>query len=87
MSTLNDDLLRQWNWPWPASGTPRMNWFSNTKTTPPQRGFTRCCTRSRATLATARYWYRRADRMDHVADEPRAELAAIKAELTTDEHR
>ena len=29
----------------------------------------------------ARYWYRRADRMDHVADEPRAELAAIQAEL------
>lgn len=29
----------------------------------------------------ARYWYRRADRMDRVEDEPRAELAAIKAEL------
>ena len=27
-----------------------------------------------------RYWYRRADRMDHVEDEPRAELAAIQAE-------
>jgi hypothetical protein len=32
----------------------------------------------------ARYWYRRADRMDHLADEPRAELAAILKELTTD---
>jgi hypothetical protein len=31
--------------------------------------------------ANSRYWYQRADRMDHVADEPRAELAAIKAEL------
>ncbi len=29
----------------------------------------------------SRYWYRRADRMDHVNDEPRAELAAIRAEL------
>ena len=29
----------------------------------------------------AQYWYRRASRMDHVADEPRAELAAIQAEL------
>jgi hypothetical protein len=29
----------------------------------------------------ARYWYRRADRMDRVVDEPRAELAAIQAEL------
>ena len=38
-------------------------------------------------LGNARYWYRRADRMDHVADEPRAEWAAIRAELTTDEHR
>ena len=38
-------------------------------------------------LANSRYWYRRADRMDRVADEPRAELAAIRAELTTDEHR
>ncbi|HKW31321.1 MAG TPA: hypothetical protein VJT54_18505 [Verrucomicrobiae bacterium] len=35
-------------------------------------------------LGNARYWYRRADRMDHVADEPRAELAAIRAELTAD---
>ena len=34
-------------------------------------------------LGNARYWYRRADRMDRVADEPRAELAAIQAELTT----
>jgi hypothetical protein len=29
----------------------------------------------------SRYWYRRADRMDHVNDEPRAELAVIRAEL------
>jgi hypothetical protein len=35
----------------------------------------------------ARYWYRRADRMEHVADEPHAELAAIQDELTTDEHQ
>ena len=32
-------------------------------------------------LGNARYWYRRADRMDRVADEPRAELAAIQADL------
>jgi len=32
-------------------------------------------------LANGRYWYRRADRLDRVADEPRAELAAIQAEL------
>ena len=32
-------------------------------------------------LGNARYWYRRADRMDHVADEPRAELTVIQAEL------
>ena len=38
-------------------------------------------------LGNARYWYRRADRMDRVEDETRAELAAIQAELTTDEHR
>lgn len=35
-------------------------------------------------LANARYWYRRANRMDHLADEPRAELAAVRAELTAD---
>lgn len=29
----------------------------------------------------ARYWYRRADRMQHVEDEPRAELAVIQNEL------
>jgi hypothetical protein len=32
-------------------------------------------------LGNARYWYRRADRLDRVADEPCAELAAIRAEL------
>ena len=32
-------------------------------------------------LANARYWYRRADRMNHVEDEPHAELAAIRDEL------
>jgi hypothetical protein len=33
-------------------------------------------------LGNASYWYRRANRMDRVADEPRIELAAIRAELT-----
>jgi hypothetical protein len=32
-------------------------------------------------LGNARYWYHRADRMNQVADEPRAELAAIQEEL------
>jgi hypothetical protein len=32
-------------------------------------------------LGNARYWYRRANRMDHVDDEPREELAAIQGEL------
>jgi hypothetical protein len=33
-------------------------------------------------LGNASYWYRRANRMDRVADKPRIELAAIRAELT-----
>jgi hypothetical protein len=37
-------------------------------------------------LGNARYWYRRADRMEHVEDEPRAELSAILNELTADKH-
>ena len=32
-------------------------------------------------LGNARYWYRRADRMDRVTEEPRAELADIQAKL------
>ena len=32
-------------------------------------------------LGNARYWYRRADRIEHVEDEPRVELAAIQNEL------
>ena len=60
---------------------------SNTNTTPSPRGFTPCCTSLEGDLGNARYWYRRADRMEHVADEPRAELAAIKVELTTDGYR
>jgi hypothetical protein len=30
----------------------------------------------------SRYWYARAGQLDHVADEPRAELGAIKSALT-----
>ena len=32
-------------------------------------------------VANSRYWYRRAGRLDRVTEEPRAELAAIQAEL------
>ncbi len=32
-------------------------------------------------LANSRYWYRRANRMDHANAEPRTELAVIQAEL------
>jgi hypothetical protein len=32
-------------------------------------------------LGNSRYWYRLAGRLEHVSDEPRAELAAIKVEL------
>jgi ATP/maltotriose-dependent transcriptional regulator MalT len=32
-------------------------------------------------LANARYWYRQANQMSHLANEPRAELAAIQSEL------
>jgi hypothetical protein len=31
--------------------------------------------------ANARYWYRRAGRIDHVGDEPASELAAIRESL------
>ena len=29
----------------------------------------------------SRYWYRRASKLEHTSDEPRAELAAIKEEI------
>lgn len=32
-------------------------------------------------LGNSRYWYSRAGRLDHVKDEPGAELAAIQTEL------
>ena len=32
-------------------------------------------------LSNSRYWYRRSGKLEHVEDEPRAELAGIKAEL------
>jgi hypothetical protein len=32
-------------------------------------------------LGNSRYWYHRAGQMDHVEDEPRAELAIIRTEL------
>jgi len=31
--------------------------------------------------SNSRYWYRHADRMTHVADDPQTELAAIRAEI------
>jgi hypothetical protein len=33
-------------------------------------------------LGNARYWYRRADKLDHVDDEPRSELTLIKTQLS-----
>lgn len=33
--------------------------------------------------SNARYWYRRAGQLGHVADDPRAELLTIKAAMTT----
>jgi hypothetical protein len=32
-------------------------------------------------LSNSRYWYRRADKLDHVEDEPRTELTAVQTEL------
>jgi hypothetical protein len=32
-------------------------------------------------LGNARYWYRRAGRLDRIDDEPRADLIAIRAQL------
>jgi hypothetical protein len=32
-------------------------------------------------LGNSRYWYHRAGKLDHVTDEPRAELVATKAEF------
>ena len=34
-------------------------------------------------LSNSRYWYRRANRPDETAKEPRAELASIRAELSS----
>jgi hypothetical protein len=32
-------------------------------------------------LSNSHYWYRRADKLDHVEDEPRVELMTIQTEL------
>jgi len=34
-------------------------------------------------LGNSRYWYSRANRLDHVNDEPRAELARIQEDLSS----
>ena len=34
-------------------------------------------------LGNARYWYHRAGRIDRIDDEPRAELTAIRAQLSS----
>jgi hypothetical protein len=34
-------------------------------------------------LDNSRYWYRRAKQLEHVADEPRAELGSIRAALAS----
>ena len=34
-------------------------------------------------LSNARYWYHRANQLDHLADEPRAELAALRLKCSS----
>jgi len=36
-------------------------------------------------LGNARYWYRRAGRLDRVEEEPRAELMVIRAQLSSNQ--
>ena len=81
MSVLNDDLLRavelaladQWD-----AAHNLVQQYENTTTA---AWIHAVLHKIEGDLGNARYWYRHADRMDHVTDEPRAELAAIQAKL------
>jgi len=69
-----------WNWLWPASGTPRHNRVQQYEDGT-AAWLHAVLHKMEGDLGNSRYWYRRTDRMDRVAEGPRTELAAVLAEL------
>jgi hypothetical protein len=87
MSTLNDDLLRAvelaLGGKWDAAHELVQQYEDDTTAA----WIHAVLHKIEGNSGNTRYWYRRANRMDRVADEPRAEFAAIHAELIIHEHR
>jgi hypothetical protein len=87
MGTLNDDLLRAVELALAGDWDAAHNLVQQYEDNATAAWIHAVLHKMEGDIANSHYWYRRADRMDRVAEEPRAELAAIHAELTTDEHR
>ena len=84
MSDLNDDLLKAIELALAGKWDAAHELVQRFESDPTAAWIHAVLHKMERDLGNARYWYRRADRLDHVDDEPRAELAAIRAELTTD---
>ena len=81
MSDLNDDLLKAIELALAGKWDAAHELVQRFESDPTASWIHAVLHKIEGDLANSRYWYRRADRMDHVNDEPRAELAAIRSEL------
>jgi hypothetical protein len=86
MSSLNDDLLRAIDLALANQWDAAHELVQQHEDNPTAAWIHAVLHKIEGDHANARYWYRHANQMAHVADEPRAELTAIRAKLTTDGH-
>jgi hypothetical protein len=81
MSTLNDNLLRAVELALAGDWDAAHNLVQQYEDNAMAAWIHAVLHKMEGDLGNARYWYRRADRIDDVAKEPGAEFAAIQAEL------
>jgi hypothetical protein len=81
MSSLNNDLLRAIDLALANDWDTAHNLVQQHESNPTAAWIHAVLHKIEGDDTNSRYWYRRADRMEYVADEPRAELAAIRQSL------
>jgi hypothetical protein len=81
MSSLNDDLLKAVELALAGDWDAAHNLVQQHESDSTASWIHAVLHKIEGDLSNSSYWYRHANRLDHVADEPRTELAAILAEV------